>query len=154
MSITSPLTDDEKKTTADALQLVLVDLITLGLLAKQAHWNLVGPSFTSLHRQLDELADAAREQADTIAERAVTIGATPDGRVSALSGAKTLPELDGGHLTDAQVIKTFCDILAAVVSSLREAVQATAEPDPISQDVLITATGTLEKQYWMFQAQL
>ena len=54
--------------TAD-LQAVLVDLLELQNQAKQAHWNLVGPHFRSIHLELDEVVDTAREHADTIAER-------------------------------------------------------------------------------------
>jgi DNA-binding ferritin-like protein len=52
------------------LQATLVELIDLSLLGKQLHWNVVGPLFRPLHLQLDELIDAWRELADTVAERA------------------------------------------------------------------------------------
>ena len=39
-----------------ALDQTLTDLISFGLLAKQAHWNVVGPSFPRLHALLDQLA--------------------------------------------------------------------------------------------------
>src|ERR1700684_3552541 len=54
---------------ADHLQRVLVDLIELHLLGKQAHWNVVGTNFRDLHLQVDELVDFAREASDTIARR-------------------------------------------------------------------------------------
>lgn len=43
------------------LQAVLVDLIALDLVGKQAHWNIVGPNFRDLHLNLDELVHVARE---------------------------------------------------------------------------------------------
>ena len=51
------------------LQAVLVDLIALDLVGKQAHWNIVGPNFRDLHLNLDELVHVAREGSDDIAER-------------------------------------------------------------------------------------
>jgi DNA-binding ferritin-like protein len=39
----------ERQTLAAALDVELVDLINLGLLTKQAHWNIEGPMFRSLH---------------------------------------------------------------------------------------------------------
>ncbi|MDT7705632.1 MAG: starvation-inducible DNA-binding protein, partial [Pseudonocardiales bacterium] len=65
---------------AGDLQRVLVDLIALHLQGKQAHWNVVGRNFRDLHLQLDEIVDAAREFADTIAERMRALNAVPDGR--------------------------------------------------------------------------
>jgi starvation-inducible DNA-binding protein len=40
--ITSTLEDAPRDTTGAALQKTLVDLVDLSLVAKQAHWNLVG----------------------------------------------------------------------------------------------------------------
>ncbi|MDU6480005.1 MAG: DNA starvation/stationary phase protection protein, partial [Corynebacterium kroppenstedtii] len=37
------------------LQKVLVDFIDLSLVAKEAHWNILGPNFRDLHLNLDEL---------------------------------------------------------------------------------------------------
>ena len=47
--ITSTLTDEQKAITGHALQQTLVDLIDLSLVAKQAHWNVVGRNFRSVH---------------------------------------------------------------------------------------------------------
>jgi starvation-inducible DNA-binding protein len=151
--IRSPLDEKARQSTGETLQRTLTDLIDLGLLAKQAHWNLTGPGFTSLHLQLDAVADTAREHSDMVAERAVTIGVNPDGRASTVSAMSRLPGLPEGYLGDRQVVQAFCDLLAVAVTGLREAVQLTGESDPVSQDVLIGATAAIEKHYWMFQAQ-
>ena len=39
------MTVTERQTIAAALDVALLDLINLGLLAKQAHWNVEGPMF-------------------------------------------------------------------------------------------------------------
>lgn len=36
---------------------------------------------------------------------------------------------------------------------MRERIAVTGEPDPVSQDLLITLTADLEKHAWMFQAE-
>src|SRR5215211_391917 len=43
--VTSTLSADAQKVTCEALQDAVVDLIDLSLLAKQAHWNLLGRNF-------------------------------------------------------------------------------------------------------------
>ena len=57
------------------LQSMLVELIDLALIGKQAHWNVEGPHFRSLHLELDELVDTWRSLGDQVAEREVTLGA-------------------------------------------------------------------------------
>ena len=49
-------------------QRVLVDLIALELVGKQAHWNIVGPNFRDLHLNLDEVVGIARTGSDDVAE--------------------------------------------------------------------------------------
>ncbi|NEE41508.1 DNA starvation/stationary phase protection protein, partial [Streptomyces sp. SID7982] len=36
---------------------------------------------------------------------------------------------------------------------MRERIEATDEPDPVTQDLLIALTAELEKHAWMFQAE-
>ena len=45
------------------------------------------------------------------------------------------------------------DALGAVIDRMRERIEATDEPDPVSQDILIGLTADLEKHAWMFQAE-
>ncbi len=56
----------------------LADLLDLALMAKQAHWNLVGPRLGSMHQLLDDLTGAAREGADLVGERSLALGRTAD----------------------------------------------------------------------------
>src|SRR5579875_1352545 len=72
--IDGPLTESDTTVTGEALQGALVDLLDLSLVAKQAHWNLYGPRFRSIHLQLDEVVATARTYADTVAERAAALG--------------------------------------------------------------------------------
>ncbi|GAA3313188.1 MULTISPECIES: Dps family protein [Nonomuraea] len=151
--ITGPLSGDAQKVVADALQGALVDLIDLSLVAKQAHWNIVGPHFRPLHLQLDELVDVARQHTDTVAERAVALGINPDGRSGTVAGATKVQQPEHGWIDDGKVVATFTDILEGVIRRMRERVAATDEPDPVTQDILIAVTQDVEKQHWMFQAQ-
>ena len=68
------LRHEDREAIGAELQGVLVTLIDLSLLGKQAHWNIVGPNFRALHLQLDELIDAWRLASDAVAERAVALG--------------------------------------------------------------------------------
>jgi DNA-binding ferritin-like protein (oxidative damage protectant) len=152
-TITSPLSDSDRKIVGECLQGALVDLIDLSLLAKQAHWNLVGRHFRSLHLQLDDIVDVARKHTDVLAERAIAIGVNPDGRSGTVARETQLPQLDAGYIQDTKVIEAFTDLLEGIVRRMRERVERTEQPDPVSQDLLIEAAQDVEQQHWMIQAQ-
>ncbi|WP_330263160.1 DNA starvation/stationary phase protection protein [Streptomyces griseorubiginosus] len=149
----STLPEDARQVTGDALQSTLVDLVGLSLIGKQAHWNLVGPRFRSIHLQLDEVVTAAREFSDTVAERAAALGLPPDGRPETIASAFTLPGPKDGWVRDTEVVGLMVESLEAAITRLRERIEATEKADPVTQDLLIAITAELEKQRWMFDAE-
>ncbi|WP_242901605.1 Dps family protein [Actinomadura terrae] len=151
--VKSPLGEDARKITGNALQGALVDLIDLALVAKQAHWNLTGRNFKVVHEHLDEIVDLARQGQDDVAERAIAIGVNPDGRARTVADRTALPQLEAGYLADDKVVAAVTDTLGQIIARFRDRVAETDEPDPITQDLLISITTQLEKQHWMFQAQ-
>ncbi|MGW0203829.1 Dps family protein [Nonomuraea sp. NPDC003201] len=151
--ITGPLSGEAKDTVARALQGALVDLIDLSLVAKQSHWNLIGPHFRPIHLQLDELTDLARSHMDTIAERAVAVGINPDGRSTTVARSTKLQQPESGWIEDGKVVATITDLLDGVSKRMHERVRVTDEPDPVTQDLLIAVAQDIDKQHWMFQAQ-
>jgi starvation-inducible DNA-binding protein len=152
-TVKSPLAEEARRAVGKALQASLVDLIDVALTAKQAHWNLTGRNFKSLHEQLDDVVDVARGHADSVAERAVTIGVNPDGRASTVAQSTRVPQLESGYLQEDKVVAAFTDILGQVIQRFRERIVATEEPDLVSQELFIEITADLEKHYWMFSVQ-
>ncbi|MCW5254681.1 MULTISPECIES: Dps family protein [unclassified Streptomyces] len=151
--VKSPLSDANLKVVSEALQGALVDLVDLALVAKQIHWNVVGPRFRSVHLQLDEVVAIARTHSDTVAERASALGVPPDGRAATVavgSGIGVTPE---GWVDDTAAVRTLVEALGALIARMRERVEATADADPVSQDIFIQVTADLEKEHWMFQAE-
>ncbi|MFI7407762.1 Dps family protein [Streptomyces sp. NPDC049627] len=151
--VKSTLPEPARRVAGEALQSTLVDLLGLSLIGKQAHWNIVGPRFRSIHLQLDEVVSVARTYADEVAERAAALGLPPDGRPETIAAAYTLPGPKEGWLRDTEVVRLIQEALESAVERLRERVTATAEPDPVTQDLLIGITRELEKQRWMFDAE-
>ncbi|MFE3327232.1 Dps family protein [Streptomyces sp. NPDC059176] len=151
--VKSPLSDEGRKITGEALQGALVDLVDLALVAKQVHWNVVGPRFRSVHLQLDEVVATARQHSDTVAERASAIGVSPDGRAATVASSSAVGKVQDGWIQDADVVSAMVKALGAVIGKMRERIAVTAEPDPVSQDILIALTADLEKHAWMFQAE-
>ncbi|MCF2531036.1 Dps family protein [Yinghuangia soli] len=136
-----------------ALQETLVDLLHLAATAKQAHWNLYGPRFRSVHLQLDEIVETARTFADTVAERAATIGVAPDGRPAATAKAGSSADVPAGPLSDTVVVATFTTAVADLSVRMRRRIADTDGLDAVSQDLLIETTAALEKHHWMLRAE-
>ncbi|MER5528576.1 DNA starvation/stationary phase protection protein [Streptomyces sp. NPDC002677] len=151
--VKSTLAEGALRVTGAALQDTLVDLLGLSLIGKQAHWNIVGPRFRSIHLQLDEVVATARTYSDTVAERAAALGVAPDGRPETIAAAFSLPGAKDGWLRDDDVVDLMVRTLEAAIGRLRERIAATDEADPVTQDLLISVTADLEKQRWMFAAE-
>ena len=151
--VKSTLPEEALGVTGAALQETLVDLLGLSLTGKQAHWNVVGPRFRSVHLQLDEVVATARAHADTVAERAAALGVPPDGRPETIAATLALPGAKDGRLRDTEVVELMVSALGAAIGRLRERIAATEKSDPVTQDLLMTVTADLEKQHWMFAAE-
>ncbi|WP_054814261.1 Dps family protein [Nocardia arizonensis] len=152
--ITSTLDPEQQRVAGEALQATVVDLIDLTLIAKQAHWNVVGRNFRSVHLALDELVVVARDFTDDAAERATAIGVSPDGRAQTVAKESGAVGFGAGWQQDTHVIESIVGNLAAVVTRLRERIEATEKADPVTQDLFIEIAARLEQLHWMWQAQL
>lgn len=151
--VKSPLPDQSSKIVGEALQGALVDLVDLSLVAKQVHWNVIGPRFRSIHLQLDEVVSAARSASDKVAERASAIGVSPDGRAGTVAKTSGIDTVTDGWVKDGDVVSIMVAALEAVIARMRERIAATEEPDLVTQDLIIGITRELEKAHWMFQAE-
>ncbi|MFJ6053429.1 Dps family protein [Streptomyces sp. NPDC092307] len=151
--VKNALPEADLKVVGEALQGALVDLVDLSLVAKQVHWNVVGPRFRSVHLQLDEVVTTARTHSDVVAERASALGITPDGRASTVASSTAITGVPEGWIKDADAVRILVDALSTVITRMRDRIRATDEPDPVTQDLLIALTGDLEKHHWMFAAE-
>ncbi|MCX4997163.1 DNA starvation/stationary phase protection protein [Streptomyces longwoodensis] len=151
--IDNPLSERDREAAGAALQATLADLLDLSLVAKQAHWNVYGPRFRSVHVQLDEAATVARDHADTVAERAAALGISPDGRATTVAEASGVPAFAPGWTKDGDAVAALVHALSAVTGRLRGRIVAMGPVDVVTEDLLVGLTADLEKQSWMFQAE-
>jgi starvation-inducible DNA-binding protein len=136
------------------LQATLVELVDLSLLGKQLHWNIFGRPFKPLHEHLDELVDSWRELSDTVAERAVALGLSPDGRVATVSAKSGIAAVDAGAVDTDTALRELVERVADVAERVRGRMDRLGDLDLASQDVLIEVVRDLEKQLWMLRASL
>lgn len=151
--ITSPLSDADRDAVGTVLQATLVDLVDLSLIGKQAHWNVIGKNFRSVHLQLDELVTTARNAADQVAERAAALGVTPNGTAKTIAASSGVPAIETGWLEEDQVVTAITSSLASLITRMRARIDETDKPDLVTQDLLIGITQDLEQAHWMWQAQ-
>lgn len=143
---------DDRLAAAEILQELVIDVIDLSLVGKQAHWNLRGRSFRDLHLQLDELVDVAREGADTLAERLLQLGVAADGRAETIDKSSHLEKFPEGRVGDEEVVDLIVAALETVSQVGHSRLGRLGDLDPVSQDLVISVMEGVEKQLWMFEA--
>lgn len=122
---------------------------------KQAHWNVKGMEFISLHKLFDELAEQVEEQTDILAERVVILGGTALGT---LQQAALNTELNAYPIT-IFAAKDHLVHLAhnfAILAELSRANMSRAEEfgDIATTDVYTDLTRMLDKNLWFIEAHL
>lgn len=147
--------DNVKKASIDLLQKHLSDAVNLYVQLKQAHWNVKGPNFISLHEMFDKIHEDVGEHVDNIAERIVILGGVANAGLDFVGANTRLPV----YPTD---IKKGNDHLTAILASLsllavsvREAIgQAEDAGDDGTADVFMGLSGCLDKSIWFAEAHL
>ncbi len=137
----------------DSLQLILVNLLDLQLVGKQIHWNVVGPNFRDLHKNLDEIVAIARRGSDEIAERMRALHATPDGMAGTIVKETRIEQPTSGEILTTDAVDVVVKALEATVGVMREKHDAVDEADPTTADILHQYIADLEQQAWFISAE-
>jgi len=140
-------------TLLSSLQSVLVDLVELNLQGKQAHWNVVGPNFPDVHRQLDLIVSTARDAADGVAERMRAVGGIPDGLSSTVAETTGLRGYPRGEVTTRQTIDLISERIYTTVANARAVHSAVDHEDPVSADLLNGTIAQLEQHAWLLSSE-
>lgn len=142
------------KRLSKSLQKVLIDLVALHNVGKQAHWNIVGPNFRDLHLNLDELVMLARKNADEVAERMRALHAVPDGRPKTVADGATLPDFPAGKIHTHDAMREIVASIDQCVATIRSVFEDVDSDDPASADLLTGFILGLEQQSWFIGAEL
>jgi starvation-inducible DNA-binding protein len=133
----------------------LADALDRASQAKQAHWNVRGPSFIALHELFDQVNDAVRAHADLIAERAAQLGGIVHGTVRDGAAGSTLAEYPHEIVQGREHASALASALGAFGGKAREAI-GTAEElgDADLADIFTEVSRSIDKLTWMVEAHV
>jgi len=137
------------------LQSLLASAIDLERQAKQAHWNVKGPNFYSLHLLFDELHSASDAWGDLIGERIMQLGGHTHGTVQAVAQHTMLPELPTTFTEERSLVEHLSRSLANFTEAARSLLaRSEEEGDPITADIMTDVTRQAEKLLWFIESHL
>src|SRR5262245_57933178 len=131
----------------------LADAIDLAYQAKQAHWNVKGPSFIALHELFDEVVDEVEEHVDDLAERAVELGGTAYGTVRVAAGKSRLGEYPLEISSGQEHVAALSAALAGFGKAARAAIDTAANGgDADTADLFTEISRGVDKLLWKVEA--
>lgn len=151
----SRLPEPSRVRIATALNAVLADGLDLHASLKVAHWNLKGPQFPALHPLFEEIATGLATHNDSVAERAVTLGARAYGTVRHVAKTSRVADYPQETTRDLEHVRLLADRIEGYLDGVRGA-RGVAEKDGDADTVdLLTGVATeFEKHGWFLRASL
>jgi len=147
------LPDKVRGGAVDLLNQQLADALDLALQAKQAHWNVKGPSFIALHELFDTVVDELLEHADDLAERAVELGGTAFGTARSAAKASRLSEYPLDIRAGREHVAALSGALATFGASARAGIDAAnGLGDADTADLFTEISRGMDKLLWKVEA--
>lgn len=150
--------DLAEKIRTEMIQLLnarLSDTIDLQLQTKQAHWNVKGPSFISLHELFDKLAEEVEDHVDLIAERVTQLGGVAYGTVQVVQSKTQLPPYPTDIFEGPAHVAALSDSYAALAKAVRAAIDVADEAgDKDTADLFTGISRGIDKALWFIEAHI
>ena len=141
---------------AQALNVLLADENVLYIKTRNAHWNVEGPDFLTMHRFLEEQYKQIEQIIDDIAERVRTIGHYAEASLAGFLALTHLSEEAREKNDSKGYMKILLEAHETIIVHLRENVDRFADEwkDAGSADFITGLLETHEKMAWMLRAHL
>jgi starvation-inducible DNA-binding protein len=147
------LPSNVRGTAIGLLQARLADAVDLATQAKQAHWNVKGPSFIALHELFDQVATTVHEHADMIAARITTLGGTAEGTARVAAKQSTLKEYPLDIVDGRAHVFALADALASFGEKVRRNIDEAVEAgDQGTADLFTEVSRSIDKTLWFVEA--
>ena len=149
------LSEGTRVKAVELLNARLADCKDLQTQVKQAHWNVKGPNFISLHLLFDKINDDVEEYVDEIAERAVQLGGVAEGTARMVAKRSSLAEYPAGAVDGRSHVEALSSALAAFGKSARKAIgEANDLGDLDTADIFTEVSRGIDKWLWFVEAHL
>jgi starvation-inducible DNA-binding protein len=146
---------ETRKKMADLLNGLLASTLDLHSHAKQAHWNIRGPHFLTLHELFDKLAEQTVEHGDEIAERAGQLGFAVSGTLRQGAAASKLNEYDLEIASGEEHVRRLSQSLGEYEKLLLDGIEKSEEVDDyVTQDLLTKICGEIDKSMWFIESHI
>ena len=142
----------QDQSSAEALQKSLYELIDQKHAVHQAHWNVRGPQFISLHELLGDLYGELGGYIDEVAERKLALGKPADGRPSQAASNANLGSVSADFVSDHEAIQQLTARYKKLSDRLGERIESTGKTDPVTQDLLIAVRNSIDLHLWKLRS--
>ena len=148
--------DISKETREKVIELLnqsLADAIDLKAQAKQAHWNVKGPSFIALHELFDQVATEMDTHVDDLAERVTSLGGVALGTVRIAAQRSSLAEYPIEISDGAAHVDALSTAMSDFGRKIRANIDATDDlGDKDSADICTNVSKSIDKLLWFVEA--
>jgi starvation-inducible DNA-binding protein len=149
------LSEEVRIKVIELLNTRLADAIDLQTQTKQAHWNVKGPNFISLHELFDKINEDAEDSVDEIAERVVQLGGVAEGTLRMAAKRSSLSEYPANAVDGRSHVEALSSVLAAFGKAARLAItQSNLLGDLDSADMFTEISCGIDKWLWLVEAHL
>lgn len=141
---------------AKSLNVLLADENVLYIKTRNAHWNVEGPDFLSIHRFFEEQYKELEGLIDDIAERVRTIGHYAEATLAGFLQETHLSEESREKNDSSGFIRSLLEDHDTIIFHLRENIERYNDEwkDVGTIDFLTSLLETHEKMAWMLRAHL
>lgn len=149
------LPEEQRAKLVELLNRRLADSIDLMLQVRQAHWNVKGPHFMTLHELFGQIAHGVEGYVDLLAERVVQLGGTAEGTAYLVTRRTALARYPLAIADGNGHIEALATVLASFGKHIRYAIeQATELIDADSANLLTEISRGIDRWLRLVEAHL
>ncbi len=145
--------EEQKVGSINTLNKYLIDFSNLSLITKQAHWNLQGKNFISVHEMLDEFYGMLQKYTDIFAERLIQLNTPAIATAEHLAKNSCFQEYPSEISSVEDHLNALLERYSQTANSLRTDIDKT-QADAATIDYYTQAVEELDKAVWFIEAHL
>ncbi len=137
------------------LNTTLASVLDLYAQLKQAHWNIKGTDFISLHLLFDTIAEEVEGHADVVAERIMALGGSALGTIQEIAKNTSLRIYPTNIFSGAQHIEHLTHNFAIFGELSGNNIDLTEElDDMVTNEIYVDLKRMLDKNLWFLEAYM